>query len=55
MAADHDVSIDLHMWKKPANDTMVALFTISQGHTAICFDLPLPSALEAIRTHLETL
>jgi|CXWL01.1.fsa_nt_gi hypothetical protein len=55
MPNDHDLSINMHVWKKREDDHMVDLYTISDNQTAICFDLPLPDALNALNRHLETL
>lgn len=44
---------DLHIWAKPADRNMVALFTVSEGKRAICHDSTIDAALDLIRERME--
>lgn len=46
---------DLHIWKHPEDDRMVATFTISVQGRALCHELPLDDALHCVRDYLEEL
>ena len=53
-----DVEVRLRVWKKPADENMVDLFTISYGLKSsypICIDATLEKATESLRDYLETL
>ena len=50
-----DTEVKVNIWKKPETENMAALFTISVGNVAICFDLPIESAMEYLREYMEAL
>lgn len=48
-----DREFDLHIWAKPENKNMAALYTVSRGRSAICIDMPIDEAIDFIRQELE--
>lgn len=46
---------DLHIWKHPEDQNMVATYTLSTSQRAICHALPLDDALRYLREYLEAL
>ena len=48
-----DVEFDLHVWKEPEDETMVALYTLSFDKCGICYHMPIEQAMEALREYLE--
>jgi len=48
-----DSEFDLHVWAKPEDANMTALFTVSIGKRALCIDMPIDAALDQIRKELE--
>jgi hypothetical protein len=53
MSKKRDVEFDLHVWAKPENKSMVAVYTVSVGKHAVCIDFPIDRALACIREELE--
>lgn len=54
MARKKDREFDLHIWAKPENANMSALFTVSRASGgAVCFDMPIDEALDCIRREME--
>jgi hypothetical protein len=45
--------IDIHVWAKPQDETVVALFTLSIGKRSLCVDAPLDEAVDSLRSALE--
>ena len=45
--------MNLHIWIKPEDENSRALFTISEGEHAICYDMDLDAALNCVREHIE--
>lgn len=46
---------DLHIWKHPEDDHMVATYTFSIKKRALCHHLPIEDALNCLREYLEQL
>jgi len=53
MAKAKGTEFDLHIWAKPQDENMVALFTVSIGKRAVCIDMPIDKAIESLREELE--
>jgi hypothetical protein len=49
-----DREFDFHVWIKPEDDSIAALFTVSIGKRAVCIDMPIDDALDAMREEMES-
>lgn len=49
------MEIDLHVVCEPADENVVALFTLSRDDILICGELPLDQAVSCFRDELESL
>ena len=48
-----NVEKSFRIWKKGEDENMTALYTISIGKRAICYDMPIEQAMQHLQEELE--